>query len=60
MVNLVWRNALESYSVKAINYVLKPIREEKLFFTFDEVLEQIKTEKEEDAAKPFPLSAITF
>lgn len=39
--------ALESYSVKAINYVLKPIRPEKLFFIFDEVLEQIKTEKEE-------------
>ena len=41
--------ALESYCVKAINYVLKPIREEKLFFTFDEVLEQIQIEKEEDA-----------
>ena len=39
--------ALESYSVKAINYVLKPITKEKLFFTFDELLEQIKT-KEED------------
>lgn len=41
--------ALESYSVKAINYVLKPISKEKLFFTFDEVLEQIKKEKDEDA-----------
>ena len=41
--------ALESYSVKAINYVLKPISKEKLFFTFDELLEQIKAEKEEDA-----------
>jgi DNA-binding LytR/AlgR family response regulator len=41
--------ALESYSVKAINYILKPIQEEKLFFTFDEVLEQMKTEKEEEA-----------
>ena len=40
--------ALESYSVKAINYVLKPISKEKLFFTFDELLEQIKA-KEEDA-----------
>lgn len=40
--------ALESYSVKAINYVLKPISKEKLFFTFDEMLEQIKTEKDED------------
>ncbi|MHC1694821.1 MAG: LytR/AlgR family response regulator transcription factor [Eubacteriales bacterium] len=38
--------ALESYSVKAINYVLKPITKEKLFFNFDELLEQIK-EKED-------------
>lgn len=39
--------ALESYSVKAINYVLKPVSKEKLFFTFDEVLERIKvTEKD--------------
>jgi DNA-binding LytR/AlgR family response regulator len=41
--------ALESYSVKAVNYVLKPISKEKLFFTFDEMLEQIKVEKNEDA-----------
>ncbi|MEG6523842.1 LytR/AlgR family response regulator transcription factor [Desulfotomaculum sp. 1211_IL3151] len=41
--------ALESYSVKAINYVLKPISKEKLFFTFDEMLERIKAEKSEDA-----------
>ena len=41
--------ALESYSVKAINYVLKPVSKEKLFFTFDELLEQIKTEKNDDA-----------
>lgn len=41
--------ALESYSVKAINYILKPISKEKLFFTFDELLEQIKSEKDEDA-----------
>ncbi len=40
--------ALESYSVKAINYVLKPISKEKLFFTFDDMLEQIKTEKNDD------------
>lgn len=39
--------ALESYSVRAINYILKPISKEKLFFTFDEVLEQIKSEKNE-------------
>lgn len=41
--------ALESYSVKAINYVLKPITKEKLFFTFDEMLEQLKVEKDKDA-----------
>lgn len=41
--------ALESYSVKAINYVLKPVSKEKLFFTFDEILEQINVEKDEDA-----------
>ncbi len=41
--------ALESYSVKAINYVLKPISKEKLFFTFDEILERIKADKSEDA-----------
>ncbi len=39
--------ALESYSVKAINYVLKPISKEKLFFTFDEMLEQVKEEKDD-------------
>jgi two-component SAPR family response regulator len=37
--------ALESYSVKAINYVLKPISKEKLFFAFDELLEQDQSEK---------------
>lgn len=41
--------ALESYSVKAINYVLKPISKEKMFCTLDEVLEQVKAEKDEDA-----------
>ena len=41
--------ALESYCVKAINYVLKPISKEKLFFTLDELLEQINAEKDEDA-----------
>jgi YesN/AraC family two-component response regulator len=41
--------ALESYSVKAINYVLKPISKEKLFSIFDEVLEQINLEKKENA-----------
>lgn len=41
--------ALESYSVKAINYVIKPITKEKLFLVFDEVLEQLKAEKKKDA-----------
>jgi len=41
--------ALESYSVKAVNYILKPITEEKLFITFDELLEKIKAERDEDA-----------
>lgn len=41
--------ALESYSVKAINYILKPISKEKLFFTFDELLDQMKVKREEDA-----------
>ncbi|WP_372994706.1 LytR/AlgR family response regulator transcription factor [Lutispora sp.] len=41
--------ALESYSVKAINYVLKPISKEKFFFTFDDILERIRLEKNEDA-----------
>lgn len=40
--------ALESYSVKAINYILKPISKEKLFFTFDELVEQIKSGKDEE------------
>jgi DNA-binding LytR/AlgR family response regulator len=41
--------ALESYSVKAINYVLKPISKEKLFFSFDEVFEQMNIKKDEAA-----------
>jgi len=41
--------ALESYSVKAVNYVLKPITKEKFYSTFDDLLEQIKVKKEEDA-----------
>ena len=40
--------ALESYSVKAINYILKPISKEKLFFTFDDILEHINVEKNKD------------
>jgi len=41
--------ALESYSVKAINYVLKPISKEKLFFAFDDILERIKIEENDEA-----------
>jgi len=41
--------ALESYSVRAINYVLKPITKEKLFFVFDEILERIKIEENDRA-----------
>ena len=41
--------ALESYSVRAINYILKPLSKEKLFCTFDEALERITAEKAEDA-----------
>jgi len=41
--------ALESYSVKALNYVLKPISKEKLFLTFDELLEQRKVEEKVNA-----------
>lgn len=39
--------ALESYSVNAINYVLKPITKEKFFFTFDDVLERMKIEEDD-------------
>jgi len=41
--------ALESYSVKAINYVLKPVTKEKLFYAFDEMLEHIKVQENEAA-----------
>ena len=41
--------ALESYSVKAINYVLKPVSKEKLFFTLDEVLEHVGVKAQKDA-----------
>lgn len=41
--------ALESYSVKAVNYVLKPITKEKLFFTLDEILEQMNMKQNEPA-----------
>lgn len=34
--------ALESYSVKAINYILKPVTKEKLFYALTDVLERIE------------------
>ncbi|MCL1813227.1 MAG: LytTR family DNA-binding domain-containing protein [Treponema sp.] len=40
--------ALKSYSVKADNYILKPITKEKLFTVFDEILDQMPA-KDEDA-----------
>ena len=40
--------ALDSYLVKAVNYVLKPVSKEKLFFTFDDVLDHINIKNEED------------
>lgn len=39
--------ALASYSVNAVNYVLKPISQEKFFITFDQILERIKVEQED-------------
>lgn len=42
-------HALDSYSVHAMNYVLKPISQEKFFAAFDETLERINAEKKEDA-----------
>jgi DNA-binding LytR/AlgR family response regulator len=39
--------ALESYSVNAINYILKPLTKEKFFFTIDKVLEHLKIERDD-------------
>ncbi len=41
--------ALEGYSVKAVNYILKPVSEEKLIAAFDELLEQLGEKAEETA-----------
>lgn len=41
--------ALESYSVKATNYILKPITKEKLFEAFDDIFEQTKISREQEA-----------
>lgn len=38
--------AFESYSVKAVNYILKPVTREKLFFTLNEVFNSIEKEQE--------------
>lgn len=37
--------ALEGYSVQAVNYVLKPVTKEKLFFTLTDVLERMNHEQ---------------
>lgn len=59
--------ALDSYSVKAINYVLKPITKEKLFFTLNDVLEHVEREQEaaivvksSDGLQKILLSKLTF
>ena len=41
--------AISSYSVNAINYVLKPITEDKLFVTFDKVIEQMDAKKDDNS-----------
>ena len=38
--------ALDSYSVKAFNYVLKPVSKERLFLVLNDVLEQIQHHEE--------------
>jgi DNA-binding LytR/AlgR family response regulator len=39
--------ALDSYSVNALNYVLKPITKDIFFFVFDKVLERLKIEQDD-------------
>lgn len=41
--------ALESYSVKASNYLIKPISKEKLFTTFDDIIEDLRIKDNEDS-----------
>ena len=41
--------AYDSYSVKAINYVLKPVTKEKFFFIFNELIEQRDAVKEDES-----------
>lgn len=41
--------ALESYMVKAANYLIKPISKDKFFLTFDELLDNMEVKKSEDA-----------
>lgn len=40
--------ALQSYAVRAVNYVLKPISKESFYITFDELLNQMTLEQQED------------
>ena len=39
--------ALESYSVRAVNYILKPVSAEKLYITLDQVLEKMDRPRED-------------
>lgn len=38
--------AVDSYSVKATNYILKPIKKEKLYAALNDIVDEIKIEKE--------------
>lgn len=59
--------ALQSYAVKAVNYILKPISKEKFFLTFDELLNQMQLEQEDvlivkscEGIQKIRLSAVVF
>lgn len=59
--------AFESYSVKAVNYILKPVTREKLFFTLNDVLEHMEKEqtasivvKSDDGLQRILLSNLVF
>ena len=59
--------AIESYSVKACNYILKPVAKEKLFFALDDVMETANMENDKaivvkscDGIEKLPLSQIVY
>lgn len=58
--------AVDSYSVKASNYLLKPLEKEKLFICLNELIEEIQnvskalTIKGLDATHKIPVSSIEF